>query len=105
MFPRRYPIGPEVVPGGVHFRVWAPNRREVEVLITAGPGSPARITLDRESDGYFSGLSSAAGPGSRCRFRLDGDGGPGLPDPASRYQPEGPHGDSQVIDHGFPWTD
>lgn len=39
------------------------------------------------------------------RFRLDG--GPDLfPDPASRFQPDGPFGPSQIIDPGsFQWTD
>src|SRR5439155_923723 len=43
--------------------------------------------------------------GARYRFRLDG--GPALyPDPASRFQPDGPHGPSQVVDpRPFDWTD
>ena len=96
-------MGAEVVPDGVHFRVWAPKRREVEVLLMAGPGAPDSIRLKRSADGYFSGLSRAAQRGSRYRFRLDGS--ITVPDPASRFQPDGPHGDSQVIDPRFPWTD
>src|SRR5581483_10562776 len=46
-----------------------------------------------------------AGAGTRYRFRLDG-GERLFPDPASRFQPDGPHGPSQVINpHSFKWTD
>jgi maltooligosyltrehalose trehalohydrolase len=103
---RRLPVGAETVSGGgVHFRVWAPAARRVEVVLEAGPGAPAAIELEAEAKGYFSGLASEAGPATLYRFRL----GPGLhvcPDPASRYQPAGPHGPSQVIDPSlFTWTD
>lgn len=102
---RRYPIGAEPVPGGVHFRVWAPNCKQVEALLTAGPGAPSSFHLRREAAGYFSGLSRAARPGTRYRFRLDGRKDAAFPDPASRFQPDGPHGDSEVIESRFPWTD
>ncbi len=96
---RRFPVGAEVIPGeGVHFRVWAPRRGSVEVL-TEGV-----FALRAEEGGYFSGLVPGAREGMRYRFRLDG--GDSFPDPASRYQPEGPHGPSEVVDpSGFPWTD
>ncbi len=98
---RRLPVGAEVQPGGgVHFRVWAPRRREVEVVLEGGP--PVR--LGGEGGGYFSGRVAEAGAGTRYRYRLDGEGP--FPDPAARFQPEGPHGPSQVIDPGaFRWTD
>lgn len=100
---RRYPIGAEPVPGGVHFRVWVPRRKEVEVLLTAGPGAPDACPLRRENNGYFSGLSAAARPGTRYRLRLDGDAA--FPDPSSRFQPDGPHGDSEVVNWQHEWTD
>ncbi len=57
-----------------------------------------------EGDGYFSG-AGPAGAGARYRFRLD-EGELFYPDPASRFQPEGPHGSSGVVDPGaFKWTD
>jgi maltooligosyltrehalose trehalohydrolase len=77
----------------------------VEVVIETGPGSqgPA-FELTAEADGYFSGLVTSAGAGALYRFRLDS--GASFPDPASRFQPEGPHGPSQVIDpSSFLWTD
>jgi maltooligosyltrehalose trehalohydrolase len=105
------PIGAEVLSkGGVHFRVWAPRRRRVEVVLETGTSKaprsgPTTVELQAEAGGYFAGKVAAAAAGSLYRFRLDGT--PELyPDPASRFQPQGPHGPSQVIDPThFPWTD
>jgi maltooligosyltrehalose trehalohydrolase len=90
------------VPGGkAHFRVWAPRCRRVEVVFDGKPGS---LTLEPEGDGYFAGLAPRAGAGTLYRVRLDG--GDPLPDPASRFQPDGPHGPSQVVDpSAFRWSD
>ena len=102
--PRRLPIGAEVLPGGgVCFRVWAPRRRRVEVVFEGGPVLPA-LELAPEAGGYFSGEAPDARAGALYRFRLDGEGP--FPDPASRFQPEGPHGPSEVIDPAtFRWSD
>jgi maltooligosyltrehalose trehalohydrolase len=104
---RRLPIGAEVQPGGVHFRVWAPKRRRVEVVIEDGEARPAfALALESEAEGYFSGLVEAARVGTLYRFRLDGDDSYLYPDPASRFQPRGPNGPSQVVDPAtFEWTD
>lgn len=98
---RRYPVGAEVSPeGGVHFRVWAPARRRVEVKLGELADDGTSVELDREEDGYFSIHFPDLEPGSLYRFRLDHE--PTLyPDPASRFQPKGPHGPSMVID---PWS-
>lgn len=100
---RRLPIGAEVQPDGrTHFRVWAPRRRLVEVVLE-GPTSGV-FRLRSEGRGYFSSFVPATA-GTRYRFRLDGDS-PLFPDPVSRFQPEGPHGPSQLIDpSAFAWTD
>ena len=64
----------------------------------------AAVALDAEANGYFSGLVDAP-VGSRYQFRLDSGDRP-YPDPASRFQPDGPHGSSEVIDPpSFAWTD
>jgi maltooligosyltrehalose trehalohydrolase len=99
---RRLAVGAEVQPqGGVHFRVWAPRRRSVEVVFE---GSAAAVRLDAEPGGYFSGLAPRAAAGARYRYRLDG--GDAFPDPAARFQPDGPDGPSEVVDPGrFDWTD
>lgn len=97
------PIGAEPLERGVHFRVWAPARRKVEVVFESG--EVALLELWKGADGYFSGHCAKAGAGMSYRYRLDGEQRL-YPDPASRFQPEGPHGPSQIIDsRGFGWTD
>ena len=100
---RRLPVGAEVAPeGGAHFRVWAPRRERVEVVVD-GRGGPV-IELEHEGHGYFSGHLDSARAGTLYRYRLDGGGS--FPDPASRYQPEGPLGPSMIVDPtAFRWTD
>lgn len=97
---RRLPIGAEPSPdGGAHFRVWAPRRRSVSVVLE---GSEKPTALAAEGGGYFSGVVETAGRGTLYRFLLDDD--VAFADPASRFQPEGPHGPSQVVDPGeFTW--
>ena len=99
---RRLPIGAEPQPdGGVHFRLWAPRCRDVRVEIEGL--KPA--ALGAETGGYFSLWSPAAQAGMRYRFRLD-RGQLALPDPASRFQPDGPHGPSEIVDSAaFAWHD
>jgi maltooligosyltrehalose trehalohydrolase len=101
---RRLPIGAEPAGGnGVHFRVWAPRRQSIEVLLECG-GELHSVPLTPERDGYFSGFAREAAPGHRYRYSLDGR--QAFPDPASRYQPDGPHCASQIVDpSAFPWTD
>jgi maltooligosyltrehalose trehalohydrolase len=104
---RRFPIGAEVSSGGAHFRVWAPRSKSVGVELWNSPATdraPEHVGfLNAEPNGYFSGSITQARPGMVYRFRLDSGA---FPDPASRFQPEGPHGASQVIDaREFPWSD
>ncbi|HEY0705825.1 MAG TPA: malto-oligosyltrehalose trehalohydrolase [Polyangia bacterium] len=100
---RRMSCGAEVGQQGVHFRVWAPDRKTVDLVIE----QPERqeVSLRAEAEGYWSALVPGLGAGARYRYRLDG-ADPLLPDPFSRYQPDGPHGASQVVDPtAFRWTD
>ncbi|MEP7078578.1 MAG: malto-oligosyltrehalose trehalohydrolase, partial [Chthoniobacterales bacterium] len=81
-----------------HFRVWAPKAKALCVV-----REKKAHALTAERDGYFSGAIECAA-GTRYKFRLDD--GDVFPDPASRYQPDGPHGESCVIDpSSFKWTD
>jgi maltooligosyltrehalose trehalohydrolase len=104
---RRLPIGAEVQRGGgAHFRVWAPRRRRVVVEYgDAAQAATRSLPLQPEPEGYFSGLAPDAGAATRYGFRLDDE--PRLyPDPASRWQPDGVHGLSAVVDPGaFAWHD
>src|SRR4030095_1165621 len=103
-------IGAGVLPqGGTSFRVWAPRRRTVEVVIEGwaerARDDRASLELTPEGAGYFSGVIPQAGVGDLYRFRLDGEDRL-YADPASRFQPEGPHGPSQIVDPSrFEWTD
>ena len=101
--PRRLPVGAELVPGGVHFRVWAPDHTAVRVVVESGAAVGEHM-LEAEAGGYFSGLVRGVAAGDRYRLRPgDGDA---FPDPASRHQPDGPHGPSAVVDPAaFAWTD
>jgi maltooligosyltrehalose trehalohydrolase len=97
---RRWPVGAEPFGERTHVRVWAPARRRVEAVREDG----AAFALQAEAGGYFAGWMEG-GAGMRYRFRLDGSDGP-FPDPASRFQPEGPHGPSEVVDPAaFAWSD
>jgi maltooligosyltrehalose trehalohydrolase len=99
---RRLGAGAEIVPGsGVRFSVWAPHRRRVTV-VTRNPAG--KVELESERDGYFSTDVPDARVGTLYHFQLDDDSKL-YPDPASRFQPDGPHGPSEVIDPKFPWTD
>ena len=99
---RRRSIGAELAANGVSFRVWAPARSRVSIILD---GSDEAFALEREDGGYFSATIAATRAGSRYRFRLDDDRDT-YPDPASRYQPEGPHGPSEVVDpSSYRWRD
>ncbi len=95
-------VGAAFVPGeGCGFLVWAPYRDRVEVELLA-PRSE-RLLLQPTERGYHCGIVDGVAPGARYRYRLDGD--VVRPDPASRHQPDGVDGPSQVIDPRFDWTD
>ena len=97
---RRRPIGAELIGDGVDFRVWAPDHRKLAVVI-----DDSDYPLEREPDGHFRGFVSGARAGTRYRFRID-DSRDTFPDPASRRQPEGPHGPSEVVDpNSYRWRE
>jgi len=83
------------------FRVWAPLAQQVDVHIL-GPAEQL-VSLTQEASGYYQGCLEGVGPGSLYYYRLDGS--KERPDPASRYQPQGVHGPSQVVASEFPWED
>ena len=100
---RRYPIGAEIIAEDkTHFRVWAPKANTLEVALQKN-GAPSFHSLMREDGGYFAGTVECAA-GARYKFRING--GESFPDPASRFQPDGPHGSSCVVDpFAFKWSD
>lgn len=117
---RRLPVGAELVGGSrAHFRVWASKCKRVELAIAAAPlarlesPGPREVTkgefrfieMAAEDRGYFSVAVDDLKAGARYGYRLDG-GDRIIPDPASRFQPDGPADLSQLVDPGaFAWTD
>lgn len=92
-------MGAEPGEEGTDFRVWAPDRRSVEVVL-----ADRVVPLGAEPRGWFGGRVAEVGDGDRYRLRLDGD--VDVADPASRWQPEGPHGPSEVVDPDrYRWRD
>jgi maltooligosyltrehalose trehalohydrolase len=103
---RRYPIGAELIgPEQSHFRVWAPKAGSVDLVLEVSTEESPRQTfhaLEAEEGGYFSGHANA-GAGARYWFRVNNNF---YPDPASRFQPDGPHGSSCIVDPTrFQWSD
>ena len=71
--------------------------------IRSGTSEAQLRPLEAEGNGYFAGWIAEARPGERYRLSLDDAA---YPDPASRFQPEGPHGPSEIINPAeFTWTD
>jgi maltooligosyltrehalose trehalohydrolase len=98
-FPWWYPVGAQLSEGATAFRVWADSAKSVSVRV-----SNKEHLLTREDNGYFSTIVQGAQAGDNYSFHVDGEGP--FPDPASRFQPQGPHGASQIIDPlVFPWSD
>jgi maltooligosyltrehalose trehalohydrolase len=83
------------------FLVWAPLVPKVDVHVV----SPEEqiFPLARSAQGYHQAIVEGVAPGYRYFYRLDSERE--RPDPASRFQPAGVHGPSQVIDPLFPWDD
>ena len=98
------PFGAEVQDGGrVRFRLWAPDATRVDLCIETDSDS-SLLAMHPEPDGWFGLTTTEASPGSRYRYRIDGN--LRVPDPASRFQPEDVLGPSQVVDPGdWSWTD
>lgn len=83
------------------FRVWAPSLQKIETHIVS-PGERI-IPLQKDEFGYHCAIAGEIDPSARYLYRLESQ--KECPDPASRYQPEGVHGPSQVVDPHFPWED
>ncbi len=94
------PLGATPGEGVTTFRVWAPRCRSLEVVAEGRRPAP----LQARAEGFFECTMPGVGPGTRYQYRLDGERY--RPDPVSRFQPEGVHGPSAVVDPGeFGWSD
>jgi len=98
------PQGAELLPGGVRYRVWALGAHQVDALVWTGVAPPRTIPLTLDATGCHHGIDPHGRAGDLYKFRLNNASD--FPDPASRFQPEGVHGRSQVIDpRQFQWHD
>jgi len=97
------PQGAEVLDNGVRYRVWAPGKRNVQVEVFRGARCRI-IPLMLDAGGYHHAIDDDGQAGDLYQYRLNGKGP--FPDPASRWQPEGVHGKSEVIDPcKYEWSD
>ena len=96
-------VGANRLPDGSwEFLVWAPHARTVSVHFVSG--CREIIPTDPLADGYHRATIKTLTPGSEYFYKLDGERD--LPDPASRFQPQGVHGPSRIVDpEAFGWTD
>jgi len=93
--------GAELQDDGAEFRVWAPDARQLELVLESDAGR--RVAMRRHEDGFHVARVSVPA-GARYRYVVDGRGP--FPDPASRFQPEGPHQASMLVDaRGHRWRD
>ena len=96
------PLGAAVGAHGVSFRVWAPSAKKVEVVFDSG--AVLELAAAEGGGGDFVGTAPDRKAGDRYQYRLDNRGT--FPDPCSRFQPDGPHGSSQVVDPStYEWKD
>lgn len=82
------------------FSVWAPNHRELSLKIV-WPREEI-FPLNEDERGYWHLDLEEIYPGTRYLYQIDGRE---RPDPASKLQPEGVHGPSEVVDSEYPWED
>ncbi len=89
-------------PDRVRFTVWAPSARTVAVELEGA--QPRVVPLRPSGGGYFETTVEGVEAGLRYRYVLDDRSR--RPDPASRFQPDGVHGPSAVVDpRAFRWND
>jgi malto-oligosyltrehalose trehalohydrolase len=97
----KLPFGAEIADSGIAFRLWAPCAKGVSLRLE--DGDRAEFAMVAEDGGWFSLVTDRARPGARYRYVVDGSA---YPDPASRRQPEGVHGPSEVVDPAtYDWSD
>jgi maltooligosyltrehalose trehalohydrolase len=96
-------IGATRLPDGSwQFVVWAPDHESIELHLPHN--EPSFLNMDKDELGYHQAVVKGAKPGTRYTYRFDGVRE--RPDPASRFQPEGVHGPSMLVDvPSFSWTD
>ena len=89
-------------PEGVQFRLWAPSLKSAQVMLGEDP--TRLLLMRREGDDEFTAFAEGLRAGEDYCFVIDDRRG--RPDPVSRWQPEGVHGPSRVVNPAaFAWSD
>lgn len=84
------------------FTVWAPLKNKVSLVLFMTDGEQV-VDMECDERGFWSATVTGVAPGTRYKFQLEGR--ERYPDPASRFQPDGVHGSSELIDDKFEWKD
>ena len=96
------PIGPSLAKNGqCTFIVWAPECKSVKLVLESSPVLPWQ--MEKGEEGYWTVTIDKVTPGMQYWYKLDNE--LQRPDPASRRQPAGVHGPSEITDPSFNWTD
>jgi maltooligosyltrehalose trehalohydrolase len=94
-------FGAAITRSGTRFRLWAPDSKSVALHLLEGE---RLLQMERRPYGWHELEVEGVGEGELYYFRLED--GTEVPDPASRHQPHGVHGPSEVIDpRRFEWQD
>ncbi|WP_449396769.1 alpha-amylase family glycosyl hydrolase [Devosia riboflavina] len=94
-------FGAEPRNGGTRFKIWAPKAKLMQIKIK---GRRKLLEMDAIGDGWHRLDVDGVKEGTQYKYVLPG--GDAIPDPTSRYQPDGIHGFSEVIEpKAFDWTD
>ena len=96
-------FGPLWLPkGGARFHLFAPGKERVLLKLDSRSGARAApVAMERDADGWHFIDCPRCEPGDRYAFDI---GGLVVPDPASRFQPDGVHSASELIDlQAYDW--
>ena len=94
------PFGAALTRDGARFAIWAPSADGAEVEVDG-----RRVPMQRGAQGFFHCFDAQAEPGSRYAFRFAGSDLK-VPDPASRFNPDGVHAPSEIVDaSAYAWRD
>jgi maltooligosyltrehalose trehalohydrolase len=97
------PLGAALIAGGQwNFTVWAPHHERVDLHLLGR--HPSFLPMQRDSRGYHCVVMDDVQVGGKYLYRFADSRE--RPDPASRRQPDGVHGPSELVDlQEFEWTD
>ena len=96
------PYGANLRDGRTQFRVWAPNAKSLAIRLLRN-GKQEDLAMQRNDSGVYT-LEADARAGDRYFCVINGE--QAVPDPVSRFLPEGVHGPAEIVDPDqFRWTD